>query len=266
MGIVKKLMAVALILGGMLIPAAASAVSQPRDCESNSIMWCGAYTKSEFLSKIANGDGHNTAADLRHIYYSEGRGITSTNFNSSATVDGVVFKDGHVEVAGKTVATGAVDVGRSFKTGSVRSGSVWERTPQISFAANSIQAWVNMDGGTFHYFILKSCGNAGRATPVKKPTPSPTPSHTPSPTPTHTPTPTPSHTPSPTPTHTPTPTSTPTPTKTPGEVLGVTLPDTGPEAALGGVAGLTTIGFASRAYLRSRRSLLSTLRGKSDKR
>jgi cell division septation protein DedD len=247
MGIVKKLMAVALILGGMLIPAAASAVSQPRDCESNSIMWCGAYTKSEFLSKIANGDGHNTAADLRHIYYSEGRGITSTNFNSSATVDGVVFKDGHVEVAGKTVATGAVDVGRSFKTGSVRSGSVWERTPQISFAA-------------------KSCGNAGRATPVKKPTPSPTPSHTPSPTPTHTPTPTPSHTPSPTPTHTPTPTSTPTPTKTPGEVLGVTLPDTGPEAALGGVAGLTSIGFASRAYLRSRRSLLSTLRGKSDKR
>jgi hypothetical protein len=246
MGIVKKLMAVALILGGMLIPAAASAVSQPRDCESNSIMWCGAYTKSEFLNKIANGDGHNTAADLRHIYYSEGRGITSTNFNSSATVDGVVFKDGHVEVAGKTVATGAVDVGRSFKTGSVRSGSVWERTPQISFAANSIQAWVNMDGGTFHYFILKSCGNAGRATPVKKPTPSPTPSHTPSPTPTHTPT--------------------PTPTKTPGEVLGVTLPDTGPEAALGGVAGLTTIGFASRAYMRSRRSLLSTLRGKSDKR
>jgi len=59
----------------------------------------------------------------------------------------------------------------------------------------------------------------------------------------------------------PTPTPVPTPTPT-GQVLSANLPATGPESALGGVAGLTAIGYASRAYLRSRKSVLDALRGK----
>jgi hypothetical protein len=69
-----------------------------------------------------------------------------------------------------------------------------------------------------------------------------------------TPTPTPSVTPSVTPSATPTPT---------GQVLGTSttpLPDTGPESALGGVVGLSAIGVASRAYLRSRKSLMTNMR------
>jgi hypothetical protein len=57
---------------------------------------------------------------------------------------------------------------------------------------------------------------------------------------------------------------TPTPTATPqGQVLSTTttpLPATGPETALGGVAGLTAIGLTGRAYLRSRKNLLGSLR------
>lgn len=45
-----------------------------------------------------------------------------------------------------------------------------------------------------------------------------------------------------------------------GQVLGVSLPDTGPEAALGGAVGLGAMGSAAVAYRRSRRSLLSALR------
>jgi hypothetical protein len=45
-----------------------------------------------------------------------------------------------------------------------------------------------------------------------------------------------------------------------GHVLGATLPGTGPEAALGGIAGLSAIGVASQAYVRSRKSLLNSLR------
>ena len=61
----------------------------------------------------------------------------------------------------------------------------------------------------------------------------------------------------------PTPTPTPVPTPTPtGQVLSANLPATGPETAFGGVAGLTAIGYASRAYLRSRKSVLDALRGK----
>jgi len=52
-----------------------------------------------------------------------------------------------------------------------------------------------------------------------------------------------------------TPSSTPAPAPT-------SLPSTGPESALGGAAGLTGIGVAGRAYLRSRKSLLASLRSK----
>jgi hypothetical protein len=47
-----------------------------------------------------------------------------------------------------------------------------------------------------------------------------------------------------------------------GQVLGASLPATGPEAALGGIAGVSAIGVASRAYLRSRKSLLDSMRRK----
>jgi hypothetical protein len=59
----------------------------------------------------------------------------------------------------------------------------------------------------------------------------------------------------------PTPSPTPTPTEN-GHVLGVSLPATGPEAALGGIAGISAIGVASRYYIRSRKSLLDALRRK----
>ncbi len=51
--------------------------------------------------------------------------------------------------------------------------------------------------------------------------------------------------------------ATPTPTPAPAPAP---LPQTGPESALGGAAGLTGIGVAGRAYLRSRKSLLASLR------
>jgi uncharacterized repeat protein (TIGR01451 family) len=75
---------------------------------------------------------------------------------------------------------------------------------------------------------------------------------------------TPSPTPSPTPTHTPSPTPTPTPSSTPA-VLGAgeapaELPATGAEAALGSLAGIGGIAYATRAYLRSRRGLKSALK------
>jgi len=44
----------------------------PRDCNDNSIIWCGAYTKAEFQQKVAQGDGHHTAANLQQIYFGEG--------------------------------------------------------------------------------------------------------------------------------------------------------------------------------------------------
>ena len=359
----SRYFALTLVVAGLVVPAMAAAVSQPRDADSNAVMFNGAYSKSEWLGKVNAGDTKQSAANLQQILFREGRGITAANFMSSSTVDGTVFKDGHIEVAGKTVAIGAKSVGRSFIPGSTKSGSVWERPTSVSFVANSIPAFVNIEGGSFHYAIIKSCGNPVRATSTIHPTPTPTPTPKPTLTPTPTPTPTPTTTPTPTPTPTPeqsfaclaltpsqpdvtnhpdvfrftvaskivnvsltgfrftvsrelsgggnttpdvtdidatnnftdftlgqgvwdvraqvktsagitqisdacsaqvtvsAPTPTPTPTPT-GQVLSASLPATGPETLFGGVAGLTAIGYASRAYLRSRKSVLDALRGK----
>jgi hypothetical protein len=342
-----KLAAIAMVIGSLVAPmGSALAESQPRDNDANAIMYGGCYSKQECNNKIANGDTKHSAANLQQIYFNENRGMTRDNFQH--TVDGVVYKNGDVRVNGQLVATGARAIGRTNMPGSTKVGSVYERPTSVSFAADSIPAYINMDGGTFHYFVIKSCGNWGHATPVKKPTPSPT--ATKKPTPSATPaqsfkcvelTPTKlssatdkvnfrftlkpdaknvtitgyrftfsdtnqtvdtiantpfidhafgagtytvkgqvktsagitavseacsatvtvnKNTPSSTPTpHTPTPTSTP-------QVLGAaTLPATGPETALGGMAGLTAVGFASRAYLRSRKGLVDAMRNKNRK-
>jgi hypothetical protein len=327
----------------LVVPAGALATtSQPRDSDANAIVWGGAYTKGEFIDKVRNGDGHNSAANIQEILYRQNRTITEATFSSSSTVNGTVYKDGRVVVNGKTVATKATSVGRHNLPGSTKDGTVYSRPTSVSFVAQSIPAWVYMEKGTFKYAILKSCGNPVKATPVPKATPSPTPKVTPKPTPSPTPSPSPSPsfacvslTPSrPNPTTEPnkfrftitprtsnatvtgyrftfsdnstpvdtaanlpyiertvtssltvqgfvktasgtsapseacsaTATVTVSPTPTPesggGQVLGATLPATGPEAALGGLAGLSAIGFAGRSYLRSRKSLLSAMRNK----
>lgn len=266
-----RAIAIVMIIGGIVVPVTSVlGATQPRDNDSNSIMWGGCYSMSECLTKINNGDGHHTSANLKQIYFNENRGITTTNFTAGTMVEGSVTKDGKVIVNGVTVATGAQSIGRNYINGSHKSGSVWERPTSVSFLSASIPAYVNMQGGVFHFAVIKSCGNAVRAnavvfTPPKSPspsksvTPSPSKSPSPSPSPSKSASPSPSKSVSPSPSKSPT--QSPSPSASPA-VLGATLPETGPEAALGGVAGLTAIGLASRAYLRSRKSLVDSLRNK----
>jgi hypothetical protein len=354
---VGYLTGIGLIIATVFGSGIAGADSQPRDANANSVMYNGAYSKGEWLNKVASGDGIHSADDLQQIYYNQGRGITEANFISSATVDGTVFQDGHVEVGGATVAVNALSVGRNYVPGSTVSGSIWQRPTQSVFLSGSIPAFVDMQGGVFHYAIIKSCGNPVSAVPTTKPTPTPipTPRPTPKPSPSPTTTPTPQQsfecvnikasqpdsinqpgtfrftilgstsnvsvtgyrftvhqegaTTSPDVSDTaattnfadftfgagtwdvngqvkttagitqisdecstkvvvtqasPSPVPTPTPTPT-GQVLGATLPATGPETLLGGVGGLTAIGYATRGYIRSRKSLLDALRGKNSK-
>lgn len=103
------------------VPTTVSAAAQ--DCDANAIIWCGAPTKSELLSKLHNGDGHHPAASLQSIMHT--RGITLTDIGSSDTVLGAVGKNGHVTVNGAVVATGAESLGRQNIPGSKANGSLW---------------------------------------------------------------------------------------------------------------------------------------------
>jgi hypothetical protein len=258
-----------------------SASNQPKDCDSNAVMWCGAYSTSTLLDKINQGDGHNTAANLQHIYYNEGHGITEAEIKQA--VDGVLYRNGDIVVNGVKVATGGRGFGRiKMHDSDVRVGSLWLRA-DTNFAAGVTQldAFVYMPDGKFQWAIMKPCGNIVIADAVVKPSPTVKPTTTPTPvkpspvvSPTATPTPVkPSPTPTVTPTPvrpTPSPTVTPTPTHSPspspkkGDVLGdaTSLPATGPEGALAGATGVTAIGYSAVAYIRSRRDLLKALRRK----
>lgn len=250
---IGRIVGAAAVVASLAMPMAASAASQ--NCDANAVVWCGATTVASLQNSYWHGDGHNSAASIEHIY--AWFGITGSEINGMNTtvVNGTVTKSGQVLVGNKVVATGAVTGGRQNIAGSTKESwggtTFFVRKPSVSFLDNSLSAFVVMKNGQFQFAVIKACGNAVKATPVVvvKPTPTPTP------------------------TPVPTPTEVPTPVVVPQKVIIVpqpqvlsttttpqTLVQTGPEAALGGAAGLAGIAYAGRAYLRSKKSLLGALR------
>ena len=216
----KLLVGVLTIISILGLGGVAQAAS--KDCNSNAIMWCGAFSKTEWAYKVVGGDGHNTAANLQSIYKAYSVSIDEMKLS----VDGTVTKDGRVVVDGKTVATGAKSIGREFIPGSTKENGVWIRPTQASFNSPSLEAFVYMKNGTFEWAVIKSCGNAVVAKPVPQPKPV-TPAQ---------------------------PTPAPTPTPTP------TLPETGMELPITAALGTTSIGYGVAGYLKSKRSLIKALK------
>lgn len=167
----KLFLLAAVVLAGLLfVPAPASAAT-PRDCDSNAVIYCGAYTKQELLDKLRTGDSRHTGAELREIVYGGNWGITEASLRSDQTVDGVVTKDGRVIVGGQVVATDARSAGRENIGRSTREGEVYVRPTSTSFRSAQIPAFVHLENGQFRYAVIKSCGNPVRATPVAKAVP-----------------------------------------------------------------------------------------------
>ncbi len=151
----KAVSALMMTLALVMPSATAMAVAQPRDYDNNAVMYGGAYSVSEFTTKYKNGDGRNSAGNLQNIY--RGFGINADNVRN--VVNGSVTKDGRVIVNGKVVATNVWTSGRQPMDNSTAMNGVYLRPPAVSFLNNSLDAFVNMEGGTFRYAIVKACGN-----------------------------------------------------------------------------------------------------------
>jgi hypothetical protein len=156
-------------------------VSSPRDCDDNAMIRCGALTTEELAMKYQS-------SGVGPIYARFGiTGKEVSDMNTTA-VAGTVTKAGQVMVDGKVVATGAVTAGRQNMPGSTQDSSggitFYQRPPSVSFASNSLPAFVVMENGKFSFAIIASCGNPVKATPVVQPAPTPTPAPAPSPIPT----------------------------------------------------------------------------------
>ncbi len=210
-----------LVLVLRAVSPAAAATASTQDCSANSIMHCGATTKTQFINKVKA----NTEGDLKNIYaqFQLPTNYYYTKFINKA-VSGQDMRDGRIVVNGKTIATNSYSLGRDrmgvpLKNKVVIKGKTyWKGTPTQRFSAreNSIPVWVlYKDDGSIRFVVMKACGNPVGGTQKSTPKPTPTPSPTP---------------PSPTP-----PPPTPEPTPPPTEVTPAAakaLPNTGPGAIL----------------------------------
>jgi hypothetical protein len=194
---------VLLILFGFRLSTAHAeniSIDSTKNCDANSVMWCGADSVSDIASKYNSGDGHNTATSIQSIY--SYYGINDSDIaglsNGNLTVEpGSVNTSGYVfDSNGNKIATGAITGGRENISGSteetIDGTTFYKRPPSVSFVSSSLPAYVVMKNGHFDFAILASCGNPVEANPVTEssappqkviPQPKPTPTPTPAPTP-----------------------------------------------------------------------------------
>jgi hypothetical protein len=177
MSLFKKVTAaIMIVLTSAIFAIPVVQASQPRDNDSNAILYGGAYTITELISKVNSGNTkgpHQTSAELKKLYSTVGMDFGWFGQLQSGTI----YKDGHVTLNGKTVATRVQTMGRHYISGSTQDTRlpypVYWRNPSVSFNSNSLPAWIFMNyDGTMGFGIVKSCGNPIKAAGVKvKPTP-----------------------------------------------------------------------------------------------
>lgn len=132
----------------------------PRDCDNNSIVYCGSVTAGELATKYRENKTH----DLPAIYNSYGLSANEMTHAGSYSRMGEVRKDGRVIVGGRTVATDAQSIGRHNMAGShpkvIGGRTYYESPPSTSFVSQSIAAFVFFDSnGDFKAAVLTSCDN-----------------------------------------------------------------------------------------------------------
>lgn len=149
-------------------------------CTDNDILKCGFSSPSDFISKVrANDNGVNSQHDLQAIYAAYGLESADYDRLVTSSAQGTAFRDGHIEVGGVTVATGAKTIGRTVGaqgtnpfTETIGGIDYFGNTNDQAFAdgVDSLAVTVLFNAkGEMQFAVLNSCGNPERATP-KTPT------------------------------------------------------------------------------------------------
>lgn len=169
-----SLAGIAAILAGYLLVGIMSSTTNaalPRDCDNNSIIYCGGITPSELADRYTA----NKPGDLPAIYHSYGLSDYEMTHAGTSAQMGEVHKDGTVTVNGKVVATDATSIGRQNiyphrVPVTIGGKTYYQGVPKDDFAIEAIVAYVYFDSnGNFKAAVLTSCGNPVHAHPVPKP-------------------------------------------------------------------------------------------------
>jgi len=170
--IASGLLLLTFVFSLMTAQASASTFDSARDCDSNAVMYCGAMSTEELKEK------YDAKKSVRVIFSHFGITAEDVNAMKESAVAGKVYKDGRVTVDGKVVARNAVTAGRKNIGASDKVSkdgvTFYTRTPSVSFASNSLDAFVVLnDKGEFKHAVLASCGNPVKANNTVEPTEQP---------------------------------------------------------------------------------------------
>lgn len=176
----KKILLIATaFITAMLLPISlARAQSGPgQDCDDNAVIRCGIRAEN-LVQKYRENQGGNVQAVFAEFGMPNEAAL-------SGMVSGRVTSTNEVYVGDKLVATNALTAGRQNMPGStpILNGQFYRRPPGVSFRSGSLSALVKMDGETFRYAIIESCGNPVTAQDVPNPPPPPAPQPQPTPPP-----------------------------------------------------------------------------------
>jgi hypothetical protein len=173
-----------LMLGGVFALALAGTIGlglanrqgtfayMPRECDPNSIDrvsmhgGCGAATPAELVADARS----NNPSDLQAIY--SHFGLAPSQYDAFADPNtgakqGTLFRDGHIEVEGQTVADGVWTMGRKAFNGQREPVYIGNNTYYHSFTPDSfadgvkslpVMVWFEKDG-TVKVVIMNPCGN-----------------------------------------------------------------------------------------------------------
>jgi len=168
--VIKKkstLVAIAVVLAASVTGLAVKSVQAERpDCDSNAILYCGAYDLGTLYNKYNNDSG------AQATYAASPFGISRSEFFSLSNgyKIGSVTRNNTVVVDGKVVATNAITAGNHNIGGStkIQGAPGYYRAPSVSFKQYSLSAFVKFDAqGRFQFAVIRSCGNPVVGTPTQ---------------------------------------------------------------------------------------------------
>ena len=152
------------------------AVDNSRDCDRFAVIRCGTLNgdelRAEYDSNNAAGSNGDTTVrdDIKKVFTA--MGISKADLQGGFK-QGIVRKNGTVEVDGKVVATNAMTAARGL--GGTQIPGTNAQKVSVSAMADAQTALVKLDSnGKFQYAVMKPCGNPVSATPKEEPQP-PTP-------------------------------------------------------------------------------------------
>jgi hypothetical protein len=178
---VGAVMAFTMIASAVTSIAASKPAYAATSCDKVNIVYCG-VNKGSASSDIntfkstynSNKSGHAASptvkkdyTDLKAVYKWAGAsdGIVS-GMNSTNTKLGTLYKDGHIVVDGKTVATDSWVTARFSGSGFQHvTSNVYARKTTTSFANASAPVLVNFQNGKMAFAVMTDCGNAVKGTP-----------------------------------------------------------------------------------------------------